>query len=112
MKIENIPAYEIVTQENLTDIHSTGYMLRHKKTGARLILIENDDENKVFSIAFRTPPANSTGVPHILEHSVLCGSREFPLKDPFVELVKGSLNTFLNAMTYPGQDLLSGSKLQ
>lgn len=101
MKIENIPAYEIVTQENLTDIHSTGYMLRHKKTGARLILIENDDENKVFSIAFRTPPANSTGVPHILEHSVLCGSREFPLKDPFVELVKGSLNTFLNAMTYP-----------
>lgn len=66
MKIENIPAYEIVTQENLTDIHSTGYMLRHKKTGARLILIENDDENKVFSIAFRTPPANSTGVPHIL----------------------------------------------
>lgn len=101
MKTENIPAYEIVTQENLTDIHSTGYMLRHKKTGARLILIENDDENKVFSIAFRTPPANSTGVPHILEHSVLCGSREFPLKDPFVELVKGSLNTFLNAMTYP-----------
>ena len=101
MKIENIPAYEIVKQENLTDIHSTGYLLRHKKTGARLILIENDDENKVFSIAFRTPPANSTGVPHILEHSVLCGSREFPLKDPFVELVKGSLNTFLNAMTYP-----------
>ena len=101
MKIENIPAYEIVKQENLTDILSTGYLLRHKKTGARLILIENDDENKVFSIAFRTPPANSTGVPHILEHSVLCGSREFPLKDPFVELVKGSLNTFLNAMTYP-----------
>ena len=101
MKIENIPAYEVVKQENLTDIHSTGYLLRHKKTGARLILIENDDENKVFSIAFRTPPSNSTGVPHILEHSVLCGSREFPLKDPFVELVKGSLNTFLNAMTYP-----------
>lgn len=101
MKTENIPAYEVVKQENLTDIHSTGYLLRHKKTGARLILIENDDENKVFSIAFRTPPANSTGVPHILEHSVLCGSREFPLKDPFVELVKGSLNTFLNAMTYP-----------
>ena len=65
------------------------------------MLIENDDENKVFNIAFRTPPKNSTGVAHILEHSVLCGSREFPLKDPFVELVKGSLNTFLNAMTYP-----------
>ena len=65
------------------------------------MLIENSDENKVFNIAFRTPPKNSTGVAHILEHSVLCGSREFPLKDPFVELVKGSLNTFLNAMTYP-----------
>ena len=101
MKIENISAYEIVKKEDLTDIHSTGYLLRHKKSGARLVLIENDDENKVFSIAFRTTPKNSTGVPHILEHSVLCGSREFPLKDPFVELVKGSLNTFLNAMTYP-----------
>ena len=101
MKKENIPAYEVLKQENLTDIHSTGYLVRHKKTGARLVLIENDDENKVFSIAFRTTPKNSTGVPHILEHSVLCGSREFPLKDPFVELVKGSLNTFLNAMTYP-----------
>ena len=101
MKKENIPAYEVLKQENLTDIHSAGYLVRHKKTGARLVLIENDDENKVFSIAFRTTPKNSTGVPHILEHSVLCGSREFPLKDPFVELVKGSLNTFLNAMTYP-----------
>ena len=101
MKKENISAYEIVKEENLPDIHSTGYLLRHKKTGARLVLIENDDENKVFSIAFRTTPKNSTGVPHIMEHSVLCGSREFPLKDPFVELVKGSLNTFLNAMTYP-----------
>ena len=101
MKKENILAYEVLKQENLTDIHSTGYLVRHKKTGARLVLIENDDENKVFSIAFRTTPKNSTGVPHILEHSVLCGSREFPLKDPFVELVKGSLNTFLNAMTYP-----------
>ena len=80
MKKENIPAYEIVKQENLTDIHSVGYLLRHKKTGARLVLVENDDENKVFSIAFRTTPKNSTGVPHILEHSVLCGSREFPLK--------------------------------
>ena len=94
-------AYEVVTEENLTDIHSTGWLLRHKKTGARVMLIENDDENKVFNIAFRTPPKDSTGVAHILEHSVLCGSREFPLKDPFVELVKGSLNTFLNAMTYP-----------
>ena len=101
MNKTNLTAYEVVTEENLTDIHSTGWLLRHKKTGARVMLIENDDENKVFNIAFRTPPKDSTGVAHILEHSVLCGSREFPLKDPFVELVKGSLNTFLNAMTYP-----------
>lgn len=101
MNKNRISAYEILKEENLKDIRSTGYLLRHKKTGARVMLIENDDENKVFNIAFRTPPKNSTGVAHILEHSVLCGSREFPLKDPFVELVKGSLNTFLNAMTYP-----------
>ena len=101
MDINKIPAYELINSSKLPDIRSTGYMLRHRKTGARVMLIENDDENKVFNIAFRTPPANSTGVAHILEHSVLCGSREFPLKDPFVELVKGSLNTFLNAMTYP-----------
>lgn len=101
MNKDRISAYEIIRQENLRDIRSEGYLLRHKKTGARVMLIENQDENKVFNIAFRTPPGNSTGVAHILEHSVLCGSREFPLKDPFVELVKGSLNTFLNAMTYP-----------
>ena len=103
MNKDRISAYEIIREENLSDIRSAGYLLRHKKTGARVMLIENDDENKVFNIAFRTPPKNSTGVAHILEHSVLCGSREFPLKDPFVELVKGSLNTFLNAMTYPDQ---------
>ena len=101
MKIENLTAYEVIEKENLSDIHSTGWILRHKKTGARVMLVENEEENKVFNIAFRTPPADSTGVAHILEHSVLCGSKEFPLKDPFVELVKGSLNTFLNAMTYP-----------
>ena len=101
MNKDRISAYEIIREEKLSDIRSAGYLLRHKKTGARVMLIENDDENKVFNIAFRTPPKNSTGVAHILEHSVLCGSREFPLKDPFVELVKGSLNTFLNAMTYP-----------
>ena len=74
MNKENLTAYEVVTEENLTDIHSTGWLLRHKKTGARVMLIENDDENKVFNIAFRTPPKDSTGVAHILEHSVLCGS--------------------------------------
>lgn len=101
MKKEALTSYEVLKEQELKDIHSKGWLLRHKKTGARVMLVENDDENKVFNIAFRTPPKDSTGVAHILEHSVLCGSREFPLKDPFVELVKGSLNTFLNAMTYP-----------
>ena len=102
LKLRN---YEVIEQKELKDIASTGYLLTHIKTGARIAIIENDDNNKVFSIGFRTPPANSTGVAHILEHSVLCGSREFPLKDPFVELVKGSLNTFLNAMTFPDKTL-------
>ena len=101
MNPNHLNAYEVLKEEDLQDIHSKGWLLKHKKTGARVMLIENSNENKVFNIAFRTPPKNSTGVAHILEHSVLCGSREFPLKDPFVELVKGSLNTFLNAMTYP-----------
>lgn len=101
MNIERLDAYELVQYEKLKDLKSEGYLLRHKKSGARVLLMSNDDENKVFSIGFRTPPNDSTGVPHIMEHSVLCGSREFPVKDPFVELVKGSLNTFLNAMTYP-----------
>lgn len=101
MNQENQKNYEQIRQEELPDIHSRGTLLRHKKSGARILLIENDDENKVFDITFRTTPVDSTGVAHIMEHSVLCGSREFPLKDPFVELVKGSLNTFLNAMTYP-----------
>ena len=92
-------------KKNIEELNSTGYLLRHKKTGARVALMENDDENKVFNIGFRTPPSDSTGVPHIMEHSVLCGSRDFPVKDPFVELVKGSLNTFLNAMTYPDKTM-------
>ena len=101
MSIFDLDAYEPVLEEDLSDLKSKGCLLRHKKSGARVLLMENDDENKVFSIGFRTPPSDSTGVPHIMEHSVLCGSRDFPVKDPFVELVKGSLNTFLNAMTYP-----------
>lgn len=101
MSIDNLTAYEVLQEKDLADLKSQGVLLRHKKSGARVLLMENDDENKVFAIGFRTPPADSTGVPHIMEHSVLCGSREFPVKDPFVELVKGSLNTFLNAMTYP-----------
>lgn len=94
-------SYELLQQQTLSDLKSEGYYLRHKKSGARILLIKNDDDNKVFSIGFRTPPEDSTGLPHILEHSVLCGSKNFPIKDPFVELVKGSLNTFLNAMTFP-----------
>ena len=101
MSIYDLTAYEVVQKEDLSDLKSKGTLLRHKKSGARVLLMENDDENKVFAIGFRTPPSDSTGVPHIMEHSVLCGSRDFPVKDPFVELVKGSLNTFLNAMTYP-----------
>ena len=101
MSIYDLNAYEVLQTEDLSDLKSKGTLLKHKKSGARVLLMENDDENKVFTIGFRTPPADSTGVPHIMEHSVLCGSKEFPVKDPFVELVKGSLNTFLNAMTYP-----------
>ncbi len=98
-------AYEIIRTEDLPDVHSKGTLLRHKKTGAHVAILENDDENKVFDIAFRTPPEDSTGVAHIIEHTVLCGSDKFPLKDPFVELAKGSLNTFLNAMTYPDKTM-------
>ncbi len=101
MSIKDLCAYELQKEEDLKGIKAKGYLLRHRKSGARIVYIENDDNNKVFSIGFRTPPSDSTGVPHIMEHSVLCGSKNFPAKDPFVELVKGSLNTFLNAMTYP-----------
>ena len=101
MSVNDLTAYEVIQKADLSDLQSEGILLKHRKSGARILLMENDDENKVFAIGFRTPPSDSTGVPHIMEHSVLCGSRDFPVKDPFVELVKGSLNTFLNAMTYP-----------
>lgn len=101
----NVAAYEVLEQRRIEDIASEGYILRHKKSGARVCVISNDDDNKVFSIGFRTPPEDETGVPHIIEHTTLCGSDKFPVKDPFVELVKGSLNTFLNAMTYPDKTL-------
>ncbi len=101
MSFLNIDAYELIKEQQLNDINSKGYIFRHKKSGARVALISNDDDNKVFYIGFKTPPTDETGVPHIIEHTVLCGSEKFPVKDPFVELVKGSLNTFLNAMTYP-----------
>ena len=99
--IEQLNAYRVVEHKFIEEMQSDGIVLEHKKTKAKLFLVSNEDENKVFCIGFRTPPDNDCGLPHILEHSVLCGSEKFPLKDPFVELVKGSLNTFLNAMTYP-----------
>ena len=93
--------YEVVMERPSEDLNSKVILLKHKKSGARVLVLSNDDDNKVFFIGFRTPPHDDTGVAHIMEHSVLCGSEKYPLKDPFVELVKGSLNTFLNAMTYP-----------
>ncbi|KAI9127958.1 hypothetical protein K1719_000951 [Acacia pycnantha] len=93
--------FEKVSEEFIPECKSKAVLFRHKKTGAEVMSVSNDDENKVFGIVFRTPPKDSTGIPHILEHSVLCGSRKYPLKEPFVELLKGSLHTFLNAFTYP-----------
>ena len=98
---DSLKAYEFIEQKYIEDLDCFASLLKHKKSGARVAVLENDDENKVFYIGFRTPPKDSTGVAHILEHSVLCGSEKYPSKDPFVELAKGSLNTFLNAMTYP-----------
>ncbi len=101
MQLEQLQTYTVLMQCDIRDINSKGYLLKHNKTGARVALLSNDDDNKVFYIGFRTPPKDSTGVAHIIEHTVLCGSDKFPVKDPFIELAKGSLNTFLNAMTYP-----------
>ena len=101
MRLDELKAYEILEKRTIDDLNSEGIVLKHKKTGAKIALLSNDDDNKVFYIGFRTPPNNSTGVAHIVEHTVLCGSKEFPVKDPFIELAKGSLNTFLNAMTFP-----------
>jgi presequence protease len=92
--------FALLREQPLPEINSTGRLYRHAKTGAEMLSLINDDENKVFGTAFRTPPTDSSGVAHILEHSVLCGSRKYPVKDPFVQLMKGSLNTFLNAMTF------------
>ncbi len=92
--------YDVKKVEHLKEMNADGYILKHKKTGANIVFVKNEDKNRVFTVGFRTPPTDDTGLPHILEHSVLCGSNKYPLKDPFVELVKGSLNTFLNAMTY------------
>ena len=100
MDINNCKAYRLIEKQDMKELNSVGYLLEHIKTKAKVALIANEDDNKVFNIGFRTPPKDSTGVAHIVEHTVLCGSKEFPVKDPFIELAKGSLNTFLNAMTY------------
>ncbi|MDP4145706.1 MAG: insulinase family protein [Bacillota bacterium] len=97
--------FKLLEERQIKEVNSLGRVFYHEKSGARLLSLQNDDDNKVFSIGFRTPPKDSTGVAHILEHSVLCGSRKFPTKEPFVELAKGSLNTFLNAMTYPDKTM-------
>lgn len=95
------PAFELVRDETISEINSQALLYRHRKTGAEVLSLVNQDENKVFGITFKTPPEDSTGIAHILEHSVLCGSRKYPVKKPFVELLKGSMHTFLNAMTFP-----------
>ena len=88
--------FKLLESKSIKEVESTGYLFEHEKTGAKLYYLSNEDDNKVFSVSFRTPPTDSTGLPHILEHSVLCGSEKYPVKEPFVELIKGSLNTFLN----------------
>jgi len=103
--MEQLQAYTILEKKEIKELNSIGYLMKHNKTGAKVVLMENDDNNKVFCVGFRTPPKDSTGVAHIIEHSVLCGSDKFPVKDPFIELAKGSLNTFLNAMTFPDKTI-------
>ncbi len=93
--------FELIREHDVPEINSKARLYRHAATGAELLSLVNSDENKVFGVSFATPPTDSTGVAHILEHSVLCGSRKYPIKEPFVELMKSSLNTFLNAMTFP-----------
>ena len=97
--------FRLIQKKEIDEIKSLGLLFRHDVTNAELMVLENDDDNKVFSATFRTPPEDDTGIAHILEHSVLCGSRNFPVKEPFVELMKGSLQTFLNAMTFPDKTM-------
>ncbi|MEK5181064.1 insulinase family protein [Paenibacillus odorifer] len=92
--------FQVVNEEFIREIDSAVFTMEHLKSGARLLFVQNQDDNKVFSVSFRTPPEDSTGVFHILEHSVLCGSEKYPVKEPFVELLKGSMQTFLNAFTF------------
>jgi Zn-dependent M16 (insulinase) family peptidase len=108
MKLELKKVYHgfrFVREKPIRELKAKGRIFLHEKSGARLLSLENDDDNKVFSVSFRTPPSDNTGIPHIIEHSALCGSRKFPTKEPFIELAKGSMNTFLNAMTFPDKTM-------
>ena len=96
-----ISGFTVTSKKTLAELDADAYVLHHRASGARLLYLACEDENKAFSIAFKTPPTDDTGVFHILEHSVLCGSAKFPVKEPFVDLIKSSMQTFLNAMTYP-----------
>ena len=100
-----VHGFRVSRMSHIEEVNADAYLMEHVKSGARLLYLDSDDDNKVFYICFRTTPDNSKGTPHIMEHSTLCGSRKYPLKEPFVELVKGSLNTFLNAMTYPDKTM-------
>lgn len=100
-----VHGFRVNAMSHIEEVNSDAYVMEHVKSGARLMYLDNDDDNKVFYIAFRTTPDNSKGVPHIMEHSTLCGSCKYPLKEPFVELAKGSLNTFLNAITWPDKTM-------
>ncbi len=97
--MSTIHGFELVREQNIPELNTHARIYRHIKSGAELLSLENDDENKVFGVTFRTPPTDSTGVAHILEHAVLAGSRKYQVKEPFVELIKGSLKTFVNAFT-------------
>ena len=102
---QSYSGFKLIKKEEIAELKSLGLFFEHEGTGAEVMVLENDDDNKVFSATFRTPPTNDAGVAHILEHSVLCGSKNFPVKEPFVELMKGSLQTFLNAMTFPDKTM-------
>ena len=99
--MEQTHGFVLEREQPIAELNSTARIYRHAKTGAELVSVVNDDENKAFGVSFNTPPEDSTGIAHLMEHSVLCGSKKYPVKEPFIELAKGSLNTFLNAMTYP-----------
>ncbi len=92
--------FKLERKYEIKELDSLAHIFKHVKSGAKLLHLENDDDNKVFSVAFRTPPSDSTGVPHIVEHCVLSGSRKYKTKEPFMDMVKGSLKTFINAMTF------------